>query len=176
VPDRVFFKIFGSIIVLLSSSFLGYILSRDCIERPQQLRCLQGLMQMFENQITYLSDVLVEAFERISRVGGETGIFFETTAELLKKGSAANASEAWEKAVKKCIRKTALNREDEQILLSFGKSLGNTELEGQIKNIRLALAQLAMQEEKAEDNRKKNESMYRSLGILGGMAVVIVLL
>ncbi|HEY8348579.1 MAG TPA: stage III sporulation protein SpoIIIAB [Clostridiales bacterium] len=171
-----FLKVLGSIIVLLSSSFLGYIMSRDCSKRPQQLRSLQNLLQMFENQISYSSDVLAEAFERISRAGGETGIFFRTTVDLLKNGSAANASEAWEKAVKKCIGRTALKREDEQILLSFGKSLGSTDLEGQIKNIRLALGQLALQVEKAEENRKKNESMYKSLGILGGLALVIILI
>ncbi|NMA34407.1 MAG: stage III sporulation protein AB [Clostridiaceae bacterium] len=169
------FKIIGSLVVLLSSSFLGYIMSRDCSKRPQQLRRMQNLLQMFENQITYLSDVLAEVFERIGRAGGETGIFFITAVELLKKGQASSASEAWEKAVKKCIRMTALNKEDEQVLLSFGRSLGNTDLDGQIRNIRLTLGQLAMQERKAEENRKKNESMYRSLGILGGMAVVIVL-
>jgi stage III sporulation protein AB len=171
----VLFKIIGSLIVLLSSSFIGFILSRDCIKRPQHLRSMQSLLQMFENQITYLSDVLAEVFDRIGRAGGETGIFFLTTVELLKKGQASNASEAWEKAVKKCIRMTALNKEDEQVLLSFGRSLGNTDLEGQLKNIRLTLGQLAIQERKAEESRKKNETMYRSLGILGGMAVVIVL-
>lgn len=168
-------KVTGSIIVLLSCSFLGYILSRDYCKRPQQLRGLQALLQMFENQISYLSDVLVTSFDRISRADDEAGIFFRTAAELLREGGAANAPEAWEKAVKKSIGMTALNREDEQILLSFGKSLGNTDLEGQIKNIRLTLAQLAIQEEKAEESRKKNESMYRSLGILCGLAAVIVL-
>ncbi|HOQ07528.1 MAG TPA: stage III sporulation protein SpoIIIAB [Clostridiales bacterium] len=171
-----FLKIAGSMIVLLASSFLGYILARDCSRRPQQLRSLQNLLQMFENHITYLSDVLVEAFDRISRSGVETGIFFRTAAELLKDGTAANASEAWEMAVRNCIGLTALNKEDEQILLSFGKMLGSTDLEGQIKNIRLTLGQLAVQEEKAEENRKKNESMYKSLGILGGMALVIILI
>jgi len=170
------FKIIGSIIVILSCSFLGYILARDCTKRPQQLRELQGLLQMLENQMTYLSDVLVEAFERISRVGGETGVFFKTAADILKNKSAENACFAWEQAVNRCIRMTALNREDEQILLSFGKSLGNTDLEGQIKNIRLTLGQLAIQEKKAEEDRKKNENMYRSLGLIGGAAIVIVLL
>ena len=50
---------------------------------------------------------------------------------------------------------TALNREDEQILLSFGKSLGNTDLEGQIKNIRLTLAQLAIPGGKGGGKQKK---------------------
>ena len=83
---------------------------------------MQNLLQMFENQITYLSDVLAEVFERIGRAGGETGIFFITAVELLKKGQASGASEAWEKAAGR-IRMTALNKEDEQVLLSFGRSL-----------------------------------------------------
>lgn len=171
------FKIAGSIIVILSCSFLGFILSRDCSKRPQQLRELQGLLQMFENQISYLSDIIAEAFERIGRVGGfGTGIFFRRTVELLKEGKVSNASEAWEQAVRQCIKMTALNREDEEIISSFGKLLGNTDIEGQIKNIRLTLGQLALQEDKAEESRKKNENMYKSLGMLGGIAVVIVLL
>ncbi len=171
------FKIAGSIIVILSCSFLGFILSADCSKRPRQLRELQSLLQMFENQISYLSDVITEAFDRIGRVGRNgTGIFFARTVEILKEGDASNAPEAWEKAVKSCIRATALNREDEEILLSFGKILGSTDMEGQIKNIRLTIGQLAMQEQKAEENRKRNENMYRNLGLLGGIAVVIVLL
>ena len=171
------FKIAGSIIVILSCSFLGFILSGDCGKRPVQLRELQSLLQMFENQISYLSDIITEAFERIGRVSASgTGVFFRRTVEILKEGEAANASEAWEQAVRQSIKKTALNREDEEILISFGKLLGNTDIEGQVKNIRLTLGQLLLQENKAEESRKKNENMYRSLGMLGGIAVVIVLL
>ncbi len=171
------FKIIGSLIVILSCSFLGFILSRDCSKRPQQLRELQGLLQMFENQISYLSDIITEAFERIGRVSSSgTGVFFRKTVEILKDGKASSASEAWEEAVRQYIRTTALNKEDEEILSSFGKLLGNTDIEGQIRNIRLTLGQLALQEEKAEESRKRNENMYKSLGMLGGIAVVIVLL
>ena len=68
-----------------------------------------------------------------------------------------------------------MNSEDEEILISFGKLLGSSDTEGQIKNIRLTLNQLKMQEEKAEELRKKNESMYRNLGVLGGLAIIIIL-
>lgn len=171
------FKIAGSIIVILSCTFLGCILSADCKRRPRQLRELQSMLQMFENQISYLSDVIVEAFERISKVGcNETCIFFSRTVEILKEERSISASQAWEKAVRQNIRKTSLNQEDEEVLLGFGRILGSSDLEGQIKNIRLTLGQLKLQEGKAEDSRSKNENMYRSLGILGGIAVVIVLL
>ncbi len=171
------FKIVGSLIVILSCSFLGFILSRDCSRRPQQLRELQTLLQMFENQISYLSDVLIEAFERVSRVGNsETGLIFGRAAEILRDNGAQSAKNAWEQAVRQCIRRTALDREDEQVLVEFGKMLGSTDLDGQIKNIRLAMEALRMQEKKAEESRNKNETMYKSLGVLGGIAVVIVLL
>lgn len=171
------FKLTGSLVVILSCSFLGFILSRDCIRRPQQLRELQTLLQMFENQISYLSDVLTEAFERISRVGSyETALIFGRAAEILRSDSSKSASAAWEEAVRQSIKHTALNREDEEVLVEFGRVLGSTDLDGQIRNIRLAMESLRMQEKKAEDSRIKNETMYKSLGILGGIAVVIVLL
>lgn len=171
------FKIAGSVIVLLSCSFIGFVLSNDLKKRPRQLRELQGLLQMFENQIAYLSDVIVEAFERISRVGRcETCIFFSRTAGILREDGSCGAPAAWEKAVRECIRLTSLNKEDEEILSAFGKSLGNTDLEGQIKNIRLTLSQLKVQEEKAEEYRNRNERMYKSLGLLGGATIVILLL
>jgi stage III sporulation protein AB len=170
-------KITGSIIVVLSCSFIGFVLSQDLKKRPGQLRELQGLLQMFENQITYLSDIIVEAFERISRAGRcEMCVFFSRTAEILKKDGSCGAPGAWERAVRECIRATSLSKEDEEILHAFGRSLGNTDLEGQVKNIRLTLSQLKAQEEKAEENRDRNERMYKSLGLLGGAAIVILLL
>ncbi len=170
------FKLLGSIIVLFSSGFLGYVLSTDCKKRPQQLRELQLLLQMFENRISYLSDIVTEAFDRIySSSKSEVGFFFGSASEMLKADRSLGASGAWEAAVRGHIKRTALNKEDEEILVSFGKILGSSDLEGQVKNIRLTVNQLNMQEEKAEQARKKNEGMYKSLGILGGLAVVIVL-
>ncbi len=171
------FKITGSIIVLLSCSFIGVILSRDCIRRPAQLRELQGILQMLENQISYLCDVITDAFEKICRAGGtQTCIFFTRTVEILKEEKTVTAAEAWERAVTQCIQRTALNKEDQVILSSFGRLLGSTDIEGQIGNIRLTIGQLKIQEIKAEESRKKNGGMYRSLGILGGLAVVTLLL
>jgi len=171
------FKVTGSIIVILSCTFLGFVLSSDVRKRPQQLRELQSMLQMFENQISYLSDVITEAFERICRVSSsETGIFFRSTIDILNEEKSISASEAWQRAVTENIGKTALTKEDAEVLLDFGKMLGSSDLEGQIKNIRLTQTKLGIQEKKAEESRRRNERMYQSLGILGGIAVVIALI
>lgn len=170
-------KIIGSILVLAASGFLGFVLSRDCSRRPQELRELQGLLQMFENEISFLSNLLTDAFAKIYRSSkSEVAVFFEETADMLKINAGINASQAWETAVGKNLKMTSLNKEDEEILISFGKMLGNSDLEGQIKNIRLTLNQLKIQEQKAEESKAKNEAMYKRLGILGGIAIVIILI
>jgi stage III sporulation protein AB len=169
-------KIIGGIFVISASSFLGYALSRDCAKRPHQLRVLQALFQMFENEVVFLSNVLTEAFEKISTSNNdEVASFFKATVKNLKTTN-ISANKAWETALNENIKKTALNKEDEAILISFGKMLGNSDIEGQVKNIRLTINQIKLQEQKAEESRKKNEKMYRSLGILGGLAVVIILM
>lgn len=163
--------------VILAASFIGYIYSRDFARRPQDLRTLQGMLQMFENEISFLSNLLTDAFERVSVSSkSEVSCFFKAAVQNLKAKDSLSASEAWNKAVKENISWTALNREDEQILISFGKMLGNSDLEGQVKNIRLTISQLVMQEQKAEESRKKNETVYKTLGVLGGIAIVIVLI
>jgi len=173
---KMLLKIIGCVIVVISSSFLGYVLSRDCSRRPQELREMQSLLYMLENEISYLSNLLSDAFEKIYKSSKyEVGEFFRCTVQKLE-NSSINASQAWEAAVKENIKKTSLNKEDESILISFGKILGSSDMEGQIKNIELTLKQLKLQENKAEQTKTKNESMYRKLGVLGGIAIVIILL
>jgi stage III sporulation protein AB len=169
-------KIIGSLIIIIASSFLGFYFSKDCSRRPQELRTLQAMLKMFENEITFLSNVLAEAFEKISRSNtGEVSSFFKKTIDILKEDRSLTASDAWERAIKENITKTSLNKEDGEILTSFGRMLGSSDLEGQIKNIGLTLTQLNLQEQKAEEARKKYETMYKTLGVLGGLTLIIIL-
>ncbi len=170
-------KIIGSIIVITASSFIGVFISKDCSKRPLQLKLLQSLIQMLENEIRFLSNYIPDAFKRISEsVDNPVTEFFRATIDNLNNDSGLNASQAWEMAISSNIYKTALNREDRDILINFGKMLGNSDIEGQIKNIGFVLHQLSLQEKKAEENKKKNETLYKTLGFLGGIAVVLILI
>jgi stage III sporulation protein AB len=170
-------KLLGSILVMAASTYLGFTLSRECAARPIQLRTLQSLLQMLENEISYLSSVLTEAFEKIGKsTNSEIGLFFSEAAAMLTNGTGLTAAQAWEQAVENKLGRTALNREDGEMLKAFGKLLGSSDREGQIKNIRLTADHMKLQEQKAEESRRRNEKMYRSLGVLGGLAIVIILM
>ena len=170
------YKLILGIVLTASTSLIGFALAADSAKRPRTLREIQALLQMFENEISYLSNLLSDAFKRLhDGTNSEAAILFKAAAENLSL-SGVTADEAWEKAVNENYSKLSLNKEDKAILMSFGKMLGNSDLEGQISNIKLISAQLKLQEAKAEEMKKKNEKMYRSLGVLSGLALTIILL
>ena len=167
-------KFIGAVILICATSFIGFSMAAECSKRPRALRELQSMLQMLENEISYLSNLLSEAFNRIYDSSNfDTAILFREAAKYLGTDG-YTADLAWEKAIEENFGKLSLNFEDKTILLSFGKMLGNSDLEGQLNNIRLISSQLKLQEQKAEEMKRKNEKMYRSLGVLSGLAIAII--
>ena len=52
---------------------------------------------------------------------------------------------------------------------------GKTDISGQISEIDLTNTFLDMQIEKAENEKRKNQKMYKTLGTVIGLAIVIIL-
>lgn len=84
-----------------------------------------------------------------------------------------SAGEAWKYAVENS--KTNMTKEDLNLLEGFDKLLGKTDIEGQLSEIELIGKFMDGQIINAEDEQKKNEKLYRSLGIIAGIAIVIIL-
>ena len=81
--------------------------------------------------------------------------------------------EVWEN----CIQDAdiSINQEDKDILKRLGKLLGQTDVEGQVSEIEVTENFLNMQIEKAEEEKKKNQKLYKTLGVTIGLIFVIVL-
>ena len=69
-----------------------------------------------------------------------------------------------------------LKKEDKEELKEFGILLGKTNKEGQINQIKFVSELLERQIEKAEREKAKNETMYKKLGMIFGLGLVIVLI
>ena len=57
----------------------------------------------------------------------------------------------------------------------FGKLLGKTDKKGQISEIDLSLNFIEKQIQKAEVEKNKNAKLYKSLGVLIGCGITIIL-
>ena len=85
-----------------------------------------------------------------------------------------SAGEAWKYAVNET--ETNLKEEDLKVLQNLEKLLGQTNIEGQLSEITLLEKFIEEQICVAEEEQKKNEKLYRSLGIIVGLGVVIILI
>ena len=65
--------------------------------------------------------------------------------------------------------------EDKKVLKGLGNLLGQTDIRGQVNQIELTNNFLDEQISKAITQKEKNEKLYRSLGMIIGIAIVIVL-
>lgn len=126
---------------------------------------------MFLTKIKFTYESVPESFTEIgNNLSEPIGKIFRISAENMKEKS---AGEAWEEAVEKI--ETSLNEEDKSIIKGLGKMLGKTDLEGQISEIKLIQNFLNTQVEVAEKEKQKNEKLYRTLGGVIGLAIVIIL-
>lgn len=81
---------------------------------------------------------------------------------------------AWEESLQ-TENLNALTMEDRQILADLGNVLGSTGLQGQIDQLNLLQSRLKSQREMASQRYAINGKLYRSLGLLGGLLIVILL-
>ncbi|MFU2362789.1 MAG: stage III sporulation protein AB, partial [Clostridiales bacterium] len=82
--------------------------------------------------------------------------------------------EAWRKAL--LISKNNLNKEDVATIQNLSRLLGQTDIEGQISEVEVVNNFLTVQLENASEERRKNEKMYRTLGLVTGLTIAIILI
>lgn len=85
-----------------------------------------------------------------------------------------SAGEAWKCGIQSS--KTNLKEEDLKVLENLEKLLGKTNIDGQLSEIELIEQFIIEQTKLAEEEQKKNEKMYKSLGIIAGLAIVIMMI
>jgi len=109
------------------------------------------------------------------RIGSNIGKIFACAGQLMSKKTGFNAAELWENAVELHIKDTYLSKSDKAILLSFGSALGYLDKETQKNSIDLCILYLEDEMKKLDLHHQKNGRLYKSLGILSGLLIVILL-
>ena len=140
----------------------------DCVK---ELKDMKNALNMFETKIKFTYASVPEIFEEIAKQFEEetVGQIFKTVSILMKDKT---AGEAWSEGIDTVNSNMTI--EDKSILKNLGKLLGKTDVEGQISEIRLVTDFLNTQIELAESDRRKNEKMYKTLGGIIGLTLVII--
>ena len=165
-------KIFGAILIIVSTALYGFRYSLLPYKRYKNLIMMQTGLDILENEILFSSDYIDDIFLRISRLLKCEQIF-KTAAEFSKDIS---IGKRWEKALKKDRDKLNFTSEDCEVLSLLGAELGITDKDGQIKNIKHIKSLVNKQVSDAQAEYKKSSKLFKSLGIALGAFMVILLL
>lgn len=160
------------LLIFFSSTAIGILLSKKYVNRANELKEMRNALNMFKTKIKYTYEPIPNIFKEISKnLTTSVSNIFKIANEKMK---IETAGQAWNDAIEEC--NTNLSREDLNILKGLGKLLGKTDVEGQLSEIELTSSFIDTQIEKSETERAKNEKLYKTLGIVAGLAIVIVLI
>ncbi len=169
-------KLVGAVLILFASAMLGWYQALMLANRPKQIRQLIGGLKRLETEISFGLTPLPVALHLIAQqLKPPISLLFMDVADELSKGDGRVTKECWEASIEKHWAKTSMKKPEQEVLHQLGFVLGVTSKEDQIKHLHMAMNQLQVEEECAKQDQLRYEKMWKSLGVLAGALVVILM-
>jgi len=163
-------KYIALIMIFFTSSYIGILIANKYQSRVKELKEVKSLLTIFLTKIKLTYEPIPQIFKELgNKENSNITYIFKKASENMKNLS---AGEAWLKALE--MKNTNLKSEDIEVLKGLSTLLGKVDLEGQVSEIELVDNFLDNQIEKAEEESKKNQKMYKTLGTTIGLAMVII--
>ncbi len=156
--------------ILLICSYLGSYKAKCFEKRVYELNKFQNALIMFKSKIEFTYEPLKIIFEDISK------IIYENSQNIFLNAlrNEKNITLSWNEAINNT--KSDFNEEDKEIIKMLGKMLGKTDIKGQVNEIDLCISLIKRQLKKAESEKEKNYKLYKTMGIVLGLGICIVLI
>lgn len=170
-------KIIGCILVMASSTGMGFFFSNEMKCRIVDLKELKKLISLLRGDIRYANTPLPEAISSIARRhNGSFEPFFTSVSSKLHELSGLTFSAIWKEAVEKELLNTSLAKKDKLHLIQFGDNLGYLDKDMQLNTLELYITQLEDEITDSSKTAKEKAYVYNSLGIMAGIFISIIML
>ncbi len=170
-------KIIGCILVIGSSSGIGFFFSNEMRCRIEDLRELKKLISLLRGDIRYANTPLPEAISTITRRhSGSFDAFFHTVSSKLKELSGNTFAQIWKDAVQKELNNTALSKKDKLHMIQFGESLGYLDKDMQMNTLDQFLSLLEEEIRDSTKSIKERAYLCNTLGIMAGIFITIIMI
>ncbi len=170
-------RLAASVTIMAGCGFLGIIFASALKKRVCRLEEFQNVIKQLEFDIEFSNIPIGESLKRIGgNLEGCMKSVLEYISTQLREQRCADMYSVWKKALERFRSELNLTDDDIKIILEFSKTLGCGDRTSEKNNIRAVLMRLKVAEEEARTQATSNAKMYRGLGFLTGIFIVIVLL
>lgn len=164
-------------LILVFCGLMGIAFQSDMRQRIVLLQDFYRGILLLHQEITFLKFPLEEAACHAGQgLGSPMKDFFCETGKKLSELTEASFGSVWEEMGQTFLKHTGLKAEDLDLIFQMGQQLGRMET-GESENLFKVYEQrleLALAE--AREEYKEKAQLYKRLGIVGGIFLVILLL
>ncbi|ALX48053.1 stage III sporulation protein SpoIIIAB [Lentibacillus amyloliquefaciens] len=166
----------GALLFIGTTTLVGFNISTLLTERPKHIRQMKNALQILEAEILYSQLALPDVFATIAQqIPQPANSFFKQLDESLKQHN-VDLYSVWTKHVDSLLATSALGASEGEILKQFGRTLGQHDFTQQQKQIHLTIKHLDRELDEAQDDQYKYSKMAKSLGLLCGVFIVLLLI
>ena len=169
-------KLTGIFLIILSAMGMGLCKSLELTEKMKILESLIRILSLLKGEIRCTGASLEDAFLSVAdKMSGDYRAFFEQLVQSMKKKSGCSFGELFQECAMRELPIDRLSEEDKNCFLSFGGCLGYLDKKMQLGQLTLLeeemTEKLVLLRKKAPEKKK----VYRSLGILGGIFLAVLM-
>lgn len=170
-------KIVGCILIVLSTTGIGFYFSSDMKCRIEDLKEWKKLICLLRGDIRYANTPLPEAISLAGRRHeGNFHVFLCSVGTQLQELSGETLAAIWKAAAERNLSNTSLNKKDKMQLIRFGENLGYLDKDMQMNTFELYLSQLDEEITELSRTVKGKAYLYNSLGIMAGIFITIIMI
>lgn len=170
-------KFFSLIMIGVLSVLIGNIVAKRFSFRVRVLEDLSSALELLETRVKYTYDTIADSFDFVANnMKTEASRIFFISAEVMRKNKKISAGDAFRKTVDEEGIFLDLSKEDIEVIKGLGTSLGQTDLENQLKNIVLIKNLINKQLKEASESKDKNYKLSRNMGVFVGLIIMIILI
>lgn len=165
------YKWVGSILIIVACSGIGFTKSQEMQKHLDELEELKKLFYLLRSELHYTKATFAEVFEKIGAKTTEPykSWMMQLCLRLKAKGT-GTFWEIWGTSIKEDLKSCHLKADELEELKNVGKNLGYME------SFDLYLEQLEYKIKNTREDYQSKKKLCRSMGIMGGVFLVILLL
>ena len=169
-------KIIGMILTLGASTALGLYLASLGTFRQQDLLEFKKALLILKSEIEYIATPLPEAMINIAARTTQpiSKLFTHFAQDLKQNEDGETVYRLWLSAIELHKKDAFLKEEDWEVIGNFGKTLGYLDKQMQVDSINFTIDYIDTHASDLQESNGKNQRMYQSLGVIGGILLLVI--
>ncbi len=164
-------------LILCICTIIGNYYGKKYALRYENLVSLEQSIKILETEIVYGATPLPDALSNVYKKGNpRVSYIFELIKEDLISNKRNFVYESFLLLENELKNRLNLKDEDVEIFFSLGRVLASSDRTDQSRIFKLTLNQIAAQIEDAKIDKNQNEKLYRNLGVITGLGIIILLI